>query len=230
MSKLYIIGTPIGNLKDITLRAIEALEFVDVLACEDTRVTRKLLNHLEIKDKRTIAYHDKNEKASAAGIVDMILQGQNVGIVSDAGMPVINDPGFEVIRAAIANDIEIEVIPGVSATIMTLVLSNFNTHFRFIGFLRPKSGQRINQLKKLTEGSYVAFVSPHRIMSELEDIKTVFGEDFQVFIGRELTKKFETHYRGTVVEVMEQIKDQIKGEMSMAFEVPKAKKVNKYAK
>ena len=230
MAKLYIIGTPIGNLGDITLRAIETLKLVDVLACEDTRVTRKLLNHLEIKDKRTIAYHDRNEKASATGIIGMIQSGQNVGIVSDAGMPVINDPGYEVIRAAVAADVEIEVIPGVSATITTLVLSNFDTHFTFIGFLKPKSGQRINQLKKLVPGSYVAFVSPHRVMYELEDIKTVFGEDVKVFIGRELTKKFETHYRGTVVEVMESIKDEIKGEMSIAFEVPKAKKVNKYAK
>ncbi len=230
MSKLYIIGTPIGNLKDITLRAIETLELVDTLACEDTRVTRKLLNHLKIEGKRTIAYHDKNEKASANGIIEMIKEGQNVGIVSDAGMPVINDPGYEVIRQAIANDIEIEIIPGVSATITTLVLSNFDTHFTFIGFLKPKSGQRINQLKKLTQGSYIAFVSPHRIMSELEDIKTVFGEEIKIFIGRELTKKFETHYRGTVVEVMEAIKDEIKGEMSLAFEVPKKAKENKYAK
>ena len=230
MSKLYIIGTPIGNLKDITLRAIETLELVDVLACEDTRVTRKLLSHLDIVGKRTIAYHDKNEKASASGIIEMVKNGKNVGIVSDAGMPVINDPGYEVIRQAIESDIEIEIIPGVSATITTLVLSNFDTHFKFIGFLKPKSGQRINQLKKLEQGSYVAFVSPHRIMSELEDIKTVFGEEIKVFIGRELTKKFETHYRGTVVEVMEAIKDEIKGELSIAFEVPKKAKENKYAK
>ncbi|WKX02609.1 16S rRNA (cytidine(1402)-2'-O)-methyltransferase [Candidatus Mycoplasma mahonii] len=230
MSKLYVIGTPIGNLKDITLRAIETLNDVDVIACEDTRVTKKLLNHLEIIGKRTIAYHDKNEKSSAKGIIEMILSGKNVGLVSDAGMPVINDPGYEVIRLAIGSGVEIVVIPSVSAVLTTLVLSNFDTHFTFIGFLKPKSGQRQNQLKKLSPGTYVAFVSPHRIMSELEDIKTVFTENIKLFLGRELTKKFETHYRGTVVDVMEAIKDEIKGEMSIAFEVPKFKKVNKYAK
>lgn len=230
MAKLYIVGTPIGNLKDITLRAIETLKNVDVVACEDTRVTKNLLNHLEIKEKRTIAYHDKNEKASAQGIINLIKEGNNVAVVSDAGMPVINDPGYEVIRQALKEGVELEVIPGVSSTLTTLVLSNFDTHFTFLGFLKPKTGQRQNQLKKLVPGSYVAFVSPHRLMGELDDIATVLGEDTRVFLGRELTKKFETHYRGTVKEVMEQVKDQIKGEFSIAFEVAKKGKVNKYAK
>lgn len=230
MAKLYIVGTPIGNLKDITLRAIETLQNVDVIACEDTRVTKKLLNHLEIKDKKTIAYHDKNEKSSAKGIIDLIKANKNIAVVSDAGMPVINDPGYEVIRQAISENIEIEIVPGVSAVITMIALSNFDTHFTFLGFLKPKSGQRQNQLKKLSPGSYVAFASPHRLLKELEDIALVLGKDTKVFLGRELTKKFETHYRGTVLQIIEKVKNEIKGEFSIAFEVAKKGKVNKYAK
>lgn len=229
MSKLFIVGTPIGNMKDITLRALETLEEVNVIACEDTRVTRKLLNHHNIKDKKLIAYHDKNEKASANGIIDMIKHGEAVALVSDAGMPVVSDPGYEVIRQAINNSVEIEVVPGVSATLTTLVLSNFDTYFKFNGFLKPKSGQRINQLKALEPGTHIFFASPHRIISELEDIKEALGEDTQIFIGRELTKMFETHYRGTPDDVIAKVKNEVKGEFSMAIEVKK-RKVNKYAK
>lgn len=229
MNRIYIVGTPIGNMKDITLRALETLKEVDVIACEDTRVTRKLLTHHNIKDKKLVAYHDNNEKASANGIVQMIESGLKVAVVSDAGMPVVNDPGFEVIRQCIAAGVTIEVIPGVSATITTMVLSNLDTHFKFLGFLKPKTGQRQNQLSKLEPGSYVAFVSPHKILATLEDIKESLGQETRVFIGRELTKKFETHYRGTIVEVMDQVKGDVKGEFTIAFEVIK-KKVNKYAK
>ena len=229
MSKLYIVGTPIGNMGDITLRAIETLQKVSTIACEDTRVTHKLLSHLNIQDKRLIAYHDKNEKHSAAGVIQLVQSGIDVAIVSDAGMPVVSDPGYEVIRQAIEKDVEIEVIPGVSATLTTLVLSSFDTHFKFHGFLKPKSGQRINQLKKLEPGTHIFFASPHRIMGELDDIAEALGEDTNVFVGRELTKKFESHYRGTVLEVKEKVKDEIKGEFTVAIEVKK-RKVNKYAK
>ena len=229
MSKIYIVGTPIGNMDDITLRALQTLNLVDVIACEDTRVTRKLLMHHNINGKKLIAYHDRNEKASSNGIVQMIQSGQTVAVVSDAGMPVIADPGFEVIREAIKNNIDVEVIPGVSATTTTIALANMDTHFKFLGFLKPKTGQRQNQLKVLEPGTYITYVSPHKLMSTLEDVKVVLGDDTNVFLGRELTKKFETHYRGTVVEVMESVKDEIKGEFTMAFEVKK-KKVNKYGK
>lgn len=229
MSKLYIVGTPIGNMGDITLRAIETLQKVSTIACEDTRVTHKLLSHLNIQDKRLIAYHDKNEKHSAAGVIQLVQSGIDVAIVSDAGMPVVSDPGYEVIRQAIEKDVEIEVIPGVSATLTTLVLSSFDTHFKFHGFLKPKSGQRINQLKKLEPGTHIFFASPHRILGELDDIAEALGEDTNIFIGRELTKKFESHYRGTVLEVKEKVKDEIKGEFTVAIEVKK-RKVNKYAK
>lgn len=227
MSKLYIVGTPIGNMKDITLRALETLKAVDVIACEDTRVTRKLLSYYEITDKKLIAYHDKNEKHSASGIIKLLKEGSSVAVVSDAGMPTINDPGFEAIRQAIANDVEFEMIPGVSATTTAVALSNLDTHFTFLGFLKPKTIQRQNQLKKLVPGSYVAFLSPHRLMGELADLQTVFGDDLKVFLGRELTKKFETHYRGTIVDVIEGVKDTIKGEFTVVFEI-KRKKINKY--
>lgn len=229
MNKINIVGTPIGNMQDITLRALQTLKEVDVIACEDTRVTRKLLAYHNITDKKLIAYHDNNEKASANGIVQMIQSGTTVAVVSDAGMPVVNDPGYEVIRQCIENDIEINVVPGVSATLTTMVLSNMDTHFKFLGFLKPKTIQRQNQLKDLSPGTYVAFVSPHKMMATLEDIKVALGEDTNVFLGRELTKKFETHYRGTIVEVMEKVKDEIKGEFTIAIEIKK-KKVNKYAK
>ena len=229
MSKLFIVGTPIGNMKDITLRALETLNEVNIIACEDTRVTKKLLSFHNITDKKLIAYHDKNEKASAKGIIQMIQDGESVALVSDAGMPVVSDPGYEVIRQALASDVAIEIIPGVSATLTTLVLSNFDTFFKFNGFLKPKSGQRINQLKALEPGTHIFFASPHRIISELEDVKEALGEDTQVFLGRELTKMFETHYRGTPDEVISQVKDEIKGEFTMAIEIKK-RKVNKYAK
>lgn len=230
MSKLFIVGTPIGNMRDITLRAIDTLKEVSIIACEDTRITKNLLAKLDIlKDKRLIAYHDKNEKTSAKGLVELIKSGQDVALVSDAGMPVINDPGYEVIREAIKQEIEIEVVPGVSATTTTLVLSNFDTHFKFDGFLKPKSGQRVNQLQALEPGTHIFFVSPHQLMECLEDIKVALGEDTNVFLGRELTKMYETHYRGNIVEVMDNVKDEIKGEFTMAIEVKK-RKVNKYAK
>lgn len=229
MNKINIVGTPIGNMQDITLRALQTLKEVDVIACEDTRVTRKLLSYHNITDKKLIAYHDNNEKASANGIVQMIESGTTVAVVSDAGMPVVNDPGYEVIRQCIEAGIEINVVPGVSATLTTMVLSNMDTHFKFLGFLKPKTIQRQNQLKDLSPGTYIAFVSPHKMMATLEDIKVALGEDTNVFLGRELTKKFETHYRGTIVEVMENVKDEIKGEFTIAIEIKK-KKVNKYAK
>ncbi|MCK5806967.1 MAG: 16S rRNA (cytidine(1402)-2'-O)-methyltransferase [Mycoplasmataceae bacterium] len=229
MSKLYLVGTPIGNMKDITYRAVETLKDADVIACEDTRVTRKLLAHYEILDKKLISYNDRNEGPSSKGIVDMIMGGQVVAVVSDAGMPVVNDPGFEVIREAYKNDIPVEVIPGPSATLTTLVLSNFDTHFKFHGFLKPKTIQRQNQLKKFMPGTHIAFVSPHKLMRTLDDISIVYGEEIEVFLGRELTKKFETHYRGTITEVIEQVKDKVKGEFTIALFIPK-RKVNKYAK
>lgn len=227
MGKLYIVGTPIGNMKDITLRALETLNLVDYIACEDTRVTRKLLDYHNIKGKKLIAYHDKNEANSAKGIINLIQADNNVAVVSDAGMPTVNDPGFVVIREVIEHEVDFEIIPGVSAVTTASTLSNLDTHFTFLGFLKPKTGQRQNQLKKLTPGSYVVFLSPHRLLDELNDIALTIGKDTKMFLGRELTKKFETHYRGTVEDILENVKEQIKGEFTCVFEIRK-RKVNKY--
>ena len=228
MNKLFIIGTPIGNIKDITLRAIETLENMDVIACEDTRVTIKLLKKYNIENKKLISYHDKNEKNSSKGIIELIKQNKKIGLVSDAGMPVISDPGYELIRQAIKNEIDIEVIPGVSATTTALVLSNFDARFKFHGFMKVKSGQRINQLKKMENGTHIFFVSPHRLIAELESIKEGLGEKTNVFLAKELTKMYENHYRGTIKEVIEEVKkEKIKGEFTIVIEVKK-KKENKY--
>lgn len=219
MSKLYVVGTPIGNSKDITLRAIETLNQVNIIACEDTRVTSKLLSILKIEGKKLISCHEFNEKNSSIGIIKLIEQGNDVALVSDAGMPVISDPGYLVIREAIKNGIEIDVIPGPSASIMALVLSNMNSSFTFIGFLKDKTIQRQNQLLKLSPGTYVTYVSPHKLYQTLKDIESTLGSNTNVFLGKELTKMFEKHYRGTVKDIIELVdQNNIKGEYTMVFE------------
>lgn len=226
MGKLFIVGTPIGNLKDITFRAVETLKQVDIIACEDTRVTMKLLNAYNISGPKLIAHHANNEKLSALGIIKLIQEGKNVALVSDAGMPVINDPGFLVIREAIKNSVQIEVIPGPSATITALVLSNYDSHFTFLGFLKPKTGQRQNQLKALINGTYVCFVSVHQIIETLNDFKNVFGSTFELFVGRELTKMHESQYRGTADDIITKLKEETLGEFTVVFEVNRPKEKN----
>ena len=228
MSKLFIIGTPIGNLKDITLRAIETLKKVDIIACEDTRVTKKLLSHYKIENKKLISYNNNNEKKSSKGLIKLLNENKSVGLVSDAGMPVISDPGFEIIREVIKNNVEFELIPGVSALTHALVLSNMDINFKFLGFLKPKSIQRQNQLKKLEPGTYLTFVSPHKLEKQLFDMKEIFGDKVNIFLGKEFTKKFEAYYRGTPSEILKKIKDNVKGEFTMVFNFKKQKKVNKY--
>ena len=160
IGNLYIVSTPIGNLKDITYRAVETLHSVDVIACEDTRESRKLLNHYKIVDKQLIAYHDKNERNSSKGIIQMLLEGKNIALISDAGTPIISDPGFILIRECQSQDIPITVIPGVTAHVMAVQYSSMDTHYKFLGFLSPKTISRQNQLKKLLLGTYVTHVSP----------------------------------------------------------------------
>ncbi|MBX4210110.1 MAG: 16S rRNA (cytidine(1402)-2'-O)-methyltransferase [Mollicutes bacterium PWAP] len=226
--KLFLVSTPIGNLEDITYRAIRILKEVEVIAAEDTRVTHKLLSFYGIKDKRVVSYRDNNERQSAKGLIKLLLKGKNISIVSDAGMPVINDPGFSIIKEAIENDIEIRVLPGPSATLTTLVLSNFNTFFTYDGFLNPKQGKRKNELLKMNHGTHIILVTPHNIKQVLRDIDEVLPKQTKVFLGRELTKKFETHYRGSALEILNNL-DIIKGEFTMALSIPKIK-INKYKK
>ena len=221
VGSLYIVSTPIGNLKDITLRALETLKSVDVIACEDTRTTHKLLNHYDIKGKKLISHHDKNELNSSKGIINLIINNNlNVALVSDAGTPLVSDPGFLLVREAIKNNIQINIIPGPSAQISAMLLSNFNTQYTFLGFLTPKKIKRQNLLKKLATGTYVIYVSPHKVLSILEDIIKACGAQTEAFLVKELTKLNEKHYRGTISSILDQIKDStIKGEYTLVLNI-----------
>lgn len=213
---LYIIGTPIGNLEDITLRAIRTLSEMDVVACEDTREGIKILNHFEIK-KPLVSYHKYNEKEKSQGLIDRVLGGEKVGIISDAGMPGISDPGEIIIKEAISQGIEPIVIPGPSAGVSGLVISGLDTKsFYFAGFL-PKSSNKERQgfLKALVaiESTLIFYVTPHNLTKDLETIGSVLGNR-QGALVRELTKKFEEVKRGSVAEIQAwSITKKPKGEM-----------------
>jgi len=216
MGKLYIVSTPIGNLGDITLRALETLKLVDVIACEDTRHTLQLLNHFEIK-KPLVSYHQHSRDSKVDQIISSILEGQNVAVVTDAGTPGISDPGEFLIRAAIENEIEIEPIPGVSAAITALSVSGLSTdEFVFIGFLPHKKGRQ-TKLKEIAtiNRTIILYESPFRIIKLLNELLEYVG-DRQVSVSRELTKKFEQTYRGKISEILPNIKE--KGEFVVILE------------
>ncbi len=203
MPKLILIPTPIGNLQDITLRAMTALKEVDFLLAEDTRVTKKLLKHLELENE-VFSYHQHNEHKKLDFVIDKIQSSKSVGLVSDAGTPGISDPGFLLIRACIENEIDVECLPGAVALIPALVQSGFPCDkFVFEGFLPHKKGRqkRLQQLKE-EERTIVFYESPYRVIKLLEQLKDIFGEDRQVSISREITKMFEETVRGSVIEVL----------------------------
>lgn len=233
MKKLFIVGTPIGNVNDITLRAIQVLKDVDVIACEDTRVTKKLLDFLNIKNKKLISYHNFNEKNSSNGIISLIIkENKNVALVSDAGMPTIADPGFILIQEAKKNNIEFDIIPGVSALTTIVAASTMGTDFTFLGFGKQSKEQMKNQIKNLTTGVYVFFVAPHKLINLLDAINEYHFNKHKIFIGRELTKIHQSFYEGTSEEVKDKIKNELKGEISLVLKIEKQKieKVNKYPK
>ncbi len=208
--KLYVVSTPIGNLSDITLRALETLKSVDMIACEDTRHTLQLLNHFEVKKPLT-SYHQHSRDSKVDQIIDSILEGKNVAIVTDAGTPGVSDPGETLIRAAIMTGVEVEPIPGVSAAITALSISGLSTdEFVFIGFLPHKKGRQ-TKLKEiaLEKRTIILYESPFRIQKLLSELLEFVG-DREVSVSRELTKKFEQTYRGKISEVAPQVKD--KGE------------------
>lgn len=189
---LYIVATPIGNLKDITLRAIEVLKSVDLIACEDTRRTRILLQHYGI-NKPLLSYYEYNKIKRGEELIRLLKEGKNIALVSDAGTPGISDPGAEIIGLTIENNIPLIFIPGPSAFVGALVLSGFPTdRFIFEGFLPAKAGARRKRLEKLKdeERTVILYESPQRILKTLQDIEEIFG-DREVCIVRELTKKFE---------------------------------------
>jgi 16S rRNA (cytidine1402-2'-O)-methyltransferase len=216
---LYLVGTPIGNLEDITLRAVRVLKEVDVIACEDTRQTQKLLNHYGITT-RTISYHEHNEMTRAEELVKKMQQGTSVALVTDAGMPGISDPGFRLISLAIQNDVPVVPIPGASAFLAALVAGGLPTDsFRFSGFLPAKRGERRAALEAILASprTQVFYEAPHRIVEALTDVVEVLGNARHVVIAREVTKLHEEFLRGQAGEVLETLKarDGVKGEITL---------------
>ena len=195
--KLYIVATPIGNLKDITLRAIEILKEVDIIACEDTRVAKKLLNHLGIKNKNLISYYEQVEDKVSEKLIKKLKEGKNIALISDAGTPTISDPGYRLIKKAIDLGIEIISIPGAFAGIVALTVSGLPTDkFIFLGFLPQKDKQKIEILKKygILNTTLIIYESPHRLIKTLKVLKNIFG-NCEIVLAKELTKIHETILR-----------------------------------
>ncbi len=200
---LYLVSTPIGNLKDITLRAIETLKNVNIIASEDTRKTKILLSAYNIK-KPLISYYEHNKESRTPQIISRIKSGESVALVTDSGTPGIQDPGFYLVREIIKNGIDVISIPGPSAFVSALVISSFPTDkFSFEGFLPRRSGRRKKRLQEVADyrGTLIFYESPHRLLSFLEDVLEVLS-DRRVAVMRELTKKFEEIKRGTVKEMI----------------------------
>ncbi len=212
--KLYVCPTPIGNLDDITIRVINTLSEVDLIAAEDTRHTIKLLNHFEIKKPLT-SYHEHNKREKGDFLIQKLLQGENIALVSDAGMPGISDPGEDIIKLAIQNAIDVVALPGPTASILALVTSGLPTRkFVFEGFLPSNKKERREQLEKLKneERTIIFYESPHRIDNLLEDMLKILGER-EVAIARELTKKYEEIFRGNISGALDKFrKNSPKGE------------------
>lgn len=221
LGKLYIVATPIGNLEDITLRAIKILHKVDLILAEDTRVTKKLLSRYFI-DRPILSYHQHSSESKRLGILRDLVNGKNIALVSDAGTPGISDPGNELIDFLLEKepDIEIVPIPGPSAITATLSASGLRTSkFVFLGFLPKKKRTKLFNWLKEGKISFAFFESPKRILKTLDVLIEHLGEDRRVFIAREVTKLHETLYRGTIKEVIKRLRDEvIKGEIVVVVE------------
>src|SRR5579859_2901446 len=216
---LYLVATPIGNLEDITLRALRVLKEVDLIACEDTRQTMKLLTHYGIQT-RLVSYHEHNEMTKAAELVVDLEGGAKIALVTDAGMPGISDPGFRLIALAIRHHVPVVPIPGASAFLAALVASGLPTDsFRFSGFLPAKSGQRRKLLESVKDSprTQVFYEAPHRILETLTDVVEVLGSDRHIVVAREVTKLHEEFLRGRAVEILKELKARgdVKGEITL---------------
>ncbi len=220
MPKLYLVPTPIGNLEDITLRAIRILKEVNIILAEDTRTTGNLLKHFGI-DTRMMAHHLFNEHHEVPLITDRIISGENVALVSDAGTPGISDPGFLLVRECLKAGIEVECLPGPTAFVPALVASGIPCDcFHFEGFLPQKKGRQ-TRLKLLAEIAHtlVFYESPHRLIKALEEFSVYFGAERKISVSRELTKIYEETKRGTIAEVLEYFKRKpVKGEIVIVVE------------
>ncbi len=218
IGKLYIVATPIGNLEDITLRALRVLKEVDLIAAEDTRQTLKLLNHYEI-NKPLISYHRHNEETKSEILIEKLRNGENIALVSDAGTPGICDPGEEVIKKAIEDNIEVIPIPGACAIINALIVSGISTkEFEFLGFLPLNKKLRRQKLKEIENSSktIIIYEAPHKMKTTLGDLKEIL-KDRKIVLARELTKIHEEFIRKSIDELLSEI-DTIKGEMILIIE------------
>ena len=218
---LYLVATPIGNLEDITLRALRILRSADRIACEDTRQTQKLLNHFGVTTP-TVSYHLHNEGTRAEELFEQLQQGARIAVVSDAGTPGIADPGHEIASAAITAGIPVFPIPGANAAISALIASGLSTErFTFHGFLPAKEGQRRTALEQLPRdnATHVFYEAPHRILDTLADIEATFGADQPIVIARELTKLHEEFLRATVADLRTQLASRpaVRGEIVLLF-------------
>ncbi len=217
---LYLVSTPIGNLKDITFRAIEVLKNVDIIASEDTRRTKILLSAYNIK-KPLISYYDHNKENRTPEIISRIKSGETIALVTDSGTPGIQDPGFYLVREAISNGIDVTAVPGPSAFVNGLVISGIPTdRFSFEGFLSRRRGRRKKKLKEIAnyKGTLIFYESPHRLLPFLEDIMEVLGNR-KIAIIREMTKKYEEIKRGTVEDMIEYFSDNLpRGEIVIILE------------
>jgi 16S rRNA (cytidine1402-2'-O)-methyltransferase len=221
---LYLVATPIGNLEDITLRALRVLRQADRIACEDTRQTQKLLNHFEIRTP-TVSYHMHNEGSRTEELIAELKSGARIAVVSDAGTPGIADPGGQIVAAALAAGIDVFPIPGANAAISGLIVSGLTTErFTFHGFLPAKAGQRKTALEDLTRdnGTHIFYEAPHRILDTLADVEAVFGSEQHIVVARELTKVHEEFLRGTVAGLRSQLASRasVRGEIVLMLTPP----------
>ncbi len=215
MSKLYIVPTPIGNLEDMTFRAVKVLKEVDIILAEDTRNSGKLLKHFEISTQM-FSHHMHNEHKTVENLVKRLQSGETIALISDAGTPAISDPGFLLTRACVENNIEVECLPGATAFVPALVNSGLpNDRFVFEGFLPEKKGRQTRFLALAEEPrTMIFYVSPHKLLKTLEEFIQYFGEDRPVSVSRELTKLHEETFRGTAKEVLSYFSQKaIKGEI-----------------
>lgn len=226
MGRLFICATPIGNLEDASIRLLRTLKEADLIACEDTRHTSKLLNYYNIKN-RMISYHEHSQVEREEELIAFLKEGKNVALVSDAGMPGISDPGMGIIKRAIEEEIPIEIIPGPSAVTAALALSGFDSErFIFEGFLSRKASKRRIQLEQLKEEkrTVIVYEAPHRLLATLEDLEAVMGAERHIAVARELTKKYEEVIRGTVADIKEHfITNSPRGEICLIISGQKEK-------
>lgn len=219
--RLYLVPTPIGNLEDMTFRAIRILKEVDVIASEDTRNTQKLLNHFEIETAQ-ISYHEHNINERTPQLIEKMLSGQSIAQVSDAGMPSISDPGVELVKEAIKQGVSVIPLPGPNAALTALIASGISPQpFYFYGFLPRKKKDLVSTLKELNRRSdtLVFYESPHRVRQVVEQMVAVFGQERQLVLAREVTKRFEEFVRGNAEEVLKWLQnEQIRGEFVLIAE------------